>query len=46
MVSLNVIAFVVQKILHNLVSMYKSLFANNCFSERNYEEEEITKTWS
>ena len=33
MVLVNVIAFAVLKILHNLVSMQKSLFANNCWSK-------------
>ena len=33
MVLVNVIAFAVLKILHNLVSIQKSLFANNCWSK-------------
>ena len=33
MVFVNVIAFAVLKILHNLVSIQRSLFANNCWSK-------------
>ena len=38
MVLVNVTVFVVLKILHNFVSIQKSLFANNCWSKQNYEK--------
>ena len=38
MVLTNATAFAVLKILRNLVSMQKSLFANNCSSKHNYEK--------
>ena len=36
MVLANAIAFVVLKILHNLVFMQKSLLANNCLHKQNH----------
>ena len=38
MVLANVITFIVLKILHNLVSMQKSLYVNNCWSNQNYKK--------
>ena len=37
MISANVIAFPVLKILRNLVSMQKPLLTNNCWGKQNYE---------
>ena len=38
MVSVKVIAFVVLKILHNLVFMQNILYANNSWSQQNYKK--------
>ena len=38
MLFVNIIAFAVLKILHNLGSMQKSLLADNCWSKQNYEK--------
>ena len=38
MLLVNVIEFVVLKILHNLVSMKNSLFANDCWSNQIYQK--------
>ena len=38
MVLVNVTAFVDLNMLHNLVSMQKFLYANNCWSKQNYEK--------
>ena len=38
MLFVNIIAFAVLKILHNLVSMQKALLADNCWSKQNYEK--------
>ena len=38
MLFVNIIAFAVLKILHNLVSMQKFLLADNCRSKQNYEK--------
>ena len=45
MVLVNVIAFAVLKILHNLVSIQKSLFASNCWSKiRKSAQHDLTFT--
>ena len=38
MVLTNVIEFAVLKVLHNLVSMQKFLFADNCWSRQSYDK--------
>ena len=38
MVLVKMIAFVVLKILHSLISMQKSFFVNNCWRKQNQEK--------